>query len=282
MTVAVVVKVFDGIVLAADSATTLTLPGAHQVWNNADKIFHLHRRMPLAMMTWGLGSIGPASIATLAKDFRRRLMGEDADYSDWELALDWTVQGVAERVVEMFYEDLFKTEFPDPNSPLPPGLELGLLVVGYSSGERQAEAWQINITSNSVAPTPTKIIDIEQHGWIAFAQPEATQRLFSGIDPTLATQLQAAVDPSVWATIAPLIELQQRQPAPPMMPFADAIGLARLLVQTTVAYSHYLLGPDTVGGEVEVAGINRHEGFRWINRKHYYPVELNPMGHGHA
>lgn len=282
MTVAVVVKVFDGIVLAADSATTLALPGSHQVWNNADKIFHLHRGKPLAMMTWGLGSIGAASIATLAKDFRRRLMGDDPDFPDWKLGDTWTVEDIASRVVELFYDDLFKTEFPDPNQPLPAGLELGLLVVGYSSGERQSEAWQVTITSASAAPTPVKIIDIPEHGWIAFAQPEATPRLFTGIDPVLAQQIQATVDPAEWAKIAPLIQQQQRQPAPPMMPFADAIGLARLLVQTTVAYSHYLLGPDTVGGEVEVAGINRHEGFRWVNRKHYYPPELNPMGHGHA
>ena len=282
MTVAVVVKVFDGIGLAADSATTLTLPGSYQVWNNADKIFHLHRGKPLAMMTWGLGSIGAASIATLAKDFRRRLMGDDPDFQDWELTDVWTVEDVANRVVEMFYDDLFKTEYSDPSQPLPPGLELGLLVVGYSSGEKQSEAWQITITSHVTAPTPVKIIDLDQHGWLAFAQPEATQRLFTGIDPSLVQQIQAVLDPTEWAKIAPLIQAQQRQPAPPMMPFADAIGLARLLVQTTVAYSHYLLGPDTVGGEVEVAGINRHEGFRWVNRKHYYPTELNPMGHGHA
>src|SRR4051794_25730890 len=55
MTVAVVVKVFDGIVVAADSATTLPLAnGSAQVYNNANKIFHLHRRLPLAAMTWGL------------------------------------------------------------------------------------------------------------------------------------------------------------------------------------------------------------------------------------
>ena len=52
MTVAVAVKVFDGIVLAADSATTLQLPagGAH-VYNNASKVFHLHRKLPVGAMT---------------------------------------------------------------------------------------------------------------------------------------------------------------------------------------------------------------------------------------
>ena len=48
VTVAVAVKVFDGIVLATDSATTLPLgESAAQVYNGADKLFHLHREYPL-------------------------------------------------------------------------------------------------------------------------------------------------------------------------------------------------------------------------------------------
>jgi hypothetical protein len=35
------------------------------------------------------------------------------------------------------------------------------------------------------------------------------------------------------------------------------------------------MGPDIVGGPIEVAGVNLHEGFKWINRKHYYSLELN-------
>ncbi|MEV6559278.1 hypothetical protein AB0M22_26430 [Nocardia sp. NPDC051756] len=68
MTVAVWVKVFDGIVLSTDSATTLAHPLGEQVYNNADKIFNLHRALPVAAMTWGLGHVGPASISTLATE----------------------------------------------------------------------------------------------------------------------------------------------------------------------------------------------------------------------
>lgn len=60
------------------------------------------------------------------------------------------------------------------------------------------------------------------------------------------------------------------------MPFADAIQLAKFLVDVTIGYTRYLLGPDTVGGQVELAGISRHEGFKWVMRKHYYSRELNP------
>jgi hypothetical protein len=49
------IKVHDGLVLATDSAMTVQLQdGSHQVYNNADTIFNLHRRLPVAAMTWGL------------------------------------------------------------------------------------------------------------------------------------------------------------------------------------------------------------------------------------
>ncbi len=139
VTVAVFVKVFDGIVLATDSATTFELQnGSHQVYNNANKIFHLHRRLPVAAMTWGLGNIGSASIATLAKDLRRRFMGRDPEAEDWVLGPhDYTIKLVAHRLVDMFYDELYVTEHPEDAETRP---ELGMLVEGYSACERQAEA----------------------------------------------------------------------------------------------------------------------------------------------
>jgi hypothetical protein len=280
MTVAVVVKVFDGIVLATDSATTFQLEGGGaQVYNNANKIFHLHRRLPIAAMTWGLGSIGSASIATLAKDLRRRLMGQDPEHADWELPDDWTVKQVAERVVEMFYDELFLTEFPDEADP--PVSPLGLLVAGYSTGERQAEAWQLTLLKANDRPTLVQTVTIADYGWMSFAQPEATERLFYGIDPSLYSQLKSTLDGQAWASIEPILQSAWRMPVASAMPFPDAIDLAKFLVEVTAQYSHLLMGPDTVGGVVEVAGINRHEGFRWVNRKHYYPSDLNPWGPSH-
>lgn len=112
MTVAVAVKVYDEIVLAADSATTFAVldPDGNQidkqVFNNANKVFQLHRSKPLGALTWGQGSIGPASIATLAKDFRHRIMGKDPDHK-WELSDDYTVEQVVERFVEMMNGELY-------------------------------------------------------------------------------------------------------------------------------------------------------------------------------
>jgi hypothetical protein len=272
MTVAAAVKVFDGIVLATDSATTLPLNGGGaQVYNNANKIFHLHRDKPIAAMTWGLGSIGDASISTLAKDLRRRLMGKDSDF-DWALEDDYTIEGVMDRLLEMMYDELYSKILAQ--APIVP--ELGFLVAGYSGGAKQAEAWRVVFESCTVRPAPTLEIGVGQSGWAVWAQAEATQRLFNGYDPTLPGKLAAVVDPGKMPQVMQVLDGERRMAVPPPMPFADAIKFAQFLVDTTAGYTHFLLGPDTVGGQTEIAGISRHEGFKWIERKHYYPVGLNP------
>lgn len=282
MTVAVAVKVFDGIVLAADSATTLPLDGGSaQVYNSANKVFHLHRRYPIGAMTWGLGSIGSASISTFTKDLRRRLMGKDPDHLDWELNDGYTVEQVAGRLIEMIYDDVYLNEYKGA-ATLPSAL--GFLVAGYSGQGKQAEGWQVIIQDPSQRPSPTLAIPYDSSGWAAFAQPDAALRLFNGFDPALPAELEAILDKPSWEAVQGLLLSGrfQRQPVVASMPFGDAISLARFIVDVTVGYSRYLLGPDTVGGPVEVAGINRHEGFKWISRKHYYRAELNPEEPRHA
>jgi hypothetical protein len=273
VTVAVAVKVFDGIVLATDSASTMALAqGGAQVWNNANKIFQLHRRYPVAAMTWGLGNVGSASIATLAKDLRRRLMGRDPAYPDWQMDDAYTVEGVANRLVDMIYDELYQPEFA--GEAMPP--TLGMFVAGYCPDGQHAEAWLIEMVDSATRPSPVLAIGQGQAGWVSYAQPEATMRLFTGFDPDLEQQLQAVLPATEMAKVTPILKGLHRTAVVAPMPFADAIAFARFLVDVTVGYSRATLGPDTVGGPVEVAGISRHEGFKWISRKHYYDPALNP------
>jgi hypothetical protein len=31
----------------------------------------------------------------------------------------------------------------------------------------------------------------------------------------------------------------------------------------------------TVGGPTEIAAITKHEGFKWVQRKHFFPRDVN-------
>lgn len=60
------------------------------------------------------------------------------------------------------------------------------------------------------------------------------------------------------------------------MPIPDVIELAEFLISTTINYTRFKEGSQTVGGPVEVAAITKYEGFKWVSRKIYYTSELNP------
>jgi hypothetical protein len=60
------------------------------------------------------------------------------------------------------------------------------------------------------------------------------------------------------------------------MPIKDAIDVAEFLVQTTINFSKFSPGASTVGGPIDIAAITKHEGFKWIKRKHYYNGDINP------
>jgi hypothetical protein len=66
MSIIVSVKINDGIVMAADSATTFTWPDGKpgQIYEHAIKIVNLIKGAPVGVMTCESGGIGNASIAT--------------------------------------------------------------------------------------------------------------------------------------------------------------------------------------------------------------------------
>jgi hypothetical protein len=61
----------------------------------------------------------------------------------------------------------------------------------------------------------------------------------------------------------------------PAMPIQDAIDVARFTVETSGKFARYGIRPETIGGPTELAAITKHEGFKWVSRKHYYTSELN-------
>lgn len=283
MTIAISVKVHDGVVLAADSASTLTGVGPNgettvlNVYNNANKIVNLRKGMPVGVVTWGAGAIGPASITTVFKDIREMFSGRSLppDGSDWTIqdgALD--VGLVAERVKSYIYDHLYVNEFgAGPGKP-----EMGMVVAGYSSGAAHAEEYRIlidaqgqcSIDALNVGPTC---------GITVGGQPQTISRLVLGIDPAMQAVLEGALGVSPTQSGQAVALLQQHLQLPVVqdpMPFKDAIDLTEFLVNATIQMSRFLPGPATVGGPIEIAAISKHEGFKWVSRKHYYDSSFNP------
>src|ERR1700691_4101041 len=136
MSIAVAISVHDGVVLAADSASTLAagavgLPGlvgpqqiAMNVYNNANKIANLYKGIPIGCVGFGSGSIGSAWISTLLKDFRTRLMtGLEKDFD----SKTYTMEGVSKLLLQFLEQ---RAQRLGSNDPKP---TLGLILGGYSA-----------------------------------------------------------------------------------------------------------------------------------------------------
>jgi hypothetical protein len=278
MTIAISLKVNDGLVLAADSASTLSEPqGVVNVYNHANKIFNLRKGLPIGAITWGSGGIGTSSISTLIKDLRRRFNGAEPDYHDWELDPEnYSVAEVANRLKDFIYGEQYLSATADwpEDEEKPP---LGFVVAGYSSGEALAEEYQFTIEGGELIDQEMR--EKAESGVTWNGQPEAITRLIFGMGRDMPLALEEDLGVPTDQIIPALEVLKQRLSIDLVhaaMPFGDAIDLAEFLVDLTVNFSRFIPGAPTVGGPIEIAAISKHEGFKWIKRKHYFNSELNP------
>jgi hypothetical protein len=273
MTVVLTVKIHDGVVLASDSATTLYDERGTiiNVYDTANKIFNLYKGLPIAAATWGGGSIGHASISTLSKELRSLLMGEDELWKIDRTA--YTLLDIANRAKQFFFDDRFAKQ-AQGQMPF-----IGYRIAGYSTGAPLPEVYDLAFTAEGCRG-PTLLRAQEDVGINWAGQTEGIQRLVLGFGSSTAPALREAGLNSERIPVA-LRALQKHNELPlafPPMPIQDAIALAEFLVKVEIELSRFASGPPIVGGPIELAVVTKHEGFKWVERKHYYSSELNPPG----
>lgn len=286
MSIAVIIGVHDGVVLAADSASTLTLGGAQpgvpagvvgvlNVYDNANKIFNLYKGRPLGCVTFGSGSIGNASISTLLKDLRAKLTANELGFSPDR----YTIKQVAEIVASFLGDECKRVS----DLALRRNINVGFLLGGYSSNEPLGESWSVEIT-NGEPGNPVELRKKHDPGISWGGMGEVLSRIVLGYSPSLLQVLSQTLrgpqgqflPAQMIQTLTPVLNATLQAPivfAP--MPIQDAIDLARFLVHSAVMFSRFTPGPQMVGGLIEIAAITKHEGFKWISRKHYYDHILN-------
>ena len=150
-------------------------------------------------------------------------------------------------------------------------------VFGYSSARPLPEVWSITIDGN-VSPEPSLLQGENDFGIRWAGETEALDRLIlgrslaivgsavkNGLDESSAIDMLSKMAPDIFECLVMSA-----------MPIQDAIDLARYLVETTIGFFKFSIArARTVGGQIEIATITKHEGFRWVDRKHFYPADLN-------
>ena len=259
MTVLVSVKINDGVVMAADSASSFA---SGMIYQHADKIVNLRQGLPIGAMVTGAGGIGNESIDTLLKDLRRRFNGEDEARRDW--ALDparYTLGEVANRLRAFLFEEKAAAQAAE--------VWTRVRLCGYSADRPLAEVWEILLLGPN-SPAPTQVQGEQDFGIRWDGEYEALSRLIfglgtgfedaaaaSGLTPEAAGDLHAKLSPTLFELL--FVEA---------MPIRDAVDLARFLVATTIGFVKFSVARrKTVGGSIAIAAITKHEGFQWVQRQ---------------
>lgn len=265
MTIAIAIATNEGIVLATDSALmSIDGRGTAQVFHQKQKLFQLHDKHPLGLVTFGLNQIGVENVGTLCHELRLMLSGKlkNGD-EDWSLGDDWTVKGVCDRVKELIFDKYYLPYF----EKLPADKRIGFFVVGFSSGERAPEVAEMSFDGQHVVGP--QIAMIKNAATIKFGGThEATHRLMLGFSPGMAKVMEeAGVEAEL---IKKVIQSAQQKLFPPIvhphMPLLEVAEVARYLVHNEKKYQQFSPEPDTVGGELQLALISRLDGFRWLQQ----------------
>lgn len=277
MTICVAIKVHDGLVFAADSTTTLATVGPdgrqiiHNTYVNANKVFNLLKGKPVVSMTSGIGNFGNRSISKISKEIRMSLsVADNPLYVDPN---EFTIQEISEKARTYILDLYLQLE----NELRPQGDHVfDYWIGGFGSENHLAELWKVQII-NGLCDEPKLILGPEVCDIAWGGQPEAINRLVLGYGQKMPDILKSAgVSDEDLPQLMGLIARNSVAPIlSPAMPIQDAIDLSAFLVDATKQYVKFCVGADTVGGETDIAAVTKHEGFKWIRRKHYYPTELN-------
>jgi hypothetical protein len=258
MSVVATVKVYDGIVLGAESMTQVTavVNGQQQLiksYENAQKIFHVGV-FPIGLLTYGIGNIGRRSMESFVHEFSQ---AEKALLSQPDQHVN--VEQTAERFFT-FMQQHYNQAFGAVPAQQQPGL--GFVVAGYSEGEHLASEWEFILPQHN-APQLVRPQNEVGASWRGVGSPFS--RLMFGFDPVLEAQLIQAGMPAAevqrFKTVASGI---QTRIAFDGMPLRDAIGYCKFIIQTTIGWCTYAMGAALCGGPVKLAQITRGSDFEWI------------------
>ncbi|MFC1935738.1 hypothetical protein ACFLX9_03130 [Chloroflexota bacterium] len=265
MSLGIAFKGPEGIVLAADSRVTLTasrqtgqvtetLPA---YFDNATKLLRVKKQRYVGAITYGVGALGqpePRTAHSYLPEFENEL-------PEWEIER-LSTEEFARRLGQFFlgrWNDAMPADYRGPN--------MMFLVGGYDEGEPYGRTYEVGIPS---APAPVERSPGAVFGVTWGGQTELADRLIQGFDravPVLAQRNLGLTDEQRDALQA---ELKGKLQAPipfQFLPLQDCVDLSIFVIRATIEIQRWMIGVRGVGGAIDVATIDRIDGFKPIQRK---------------
>jgi len=277
LTVAVAVNLSEGVILAADSAATVTDATGTQIikiYENADKVFPLGASLPsttarAGVAIYGLASIGLQSIGSYVREFEQ---GPGRIFLEGDHALKDVAEELRKFLLEKYRDALGPTleqEAGVPFDQIPDdqlqGKGLGIVLGGYSTDGRLPEIWNTEIPLHRANDSAQLKLAPGQFASSWFALSAPITRYIKGFDAALLDGLLALMrqirggkdySPQELDQIKNLVEQGEYVIPFGAMPLREGIAYARFLVELVINHHRFAVGAPVVGGKVSIGTVS--------------------------
>lgn len=269
MSICVMVKVGEGLVLASDSASTisgaptapqgLAGPSVVKVFYNATKIFQIGA-LPVGVLAWGAGSFGSRTIASLVEEFEN--LEDIASLKQDKIHIK-EIADLLFNFLKSKSDELFNG-IPGNARPI-----TGLLISGYSENRFFPEEYLMTIPLKKPSKIRPDIEGKPNFGANWYGLTDAIIRFHHGRDDRLFNIMKRiGISDDNIMELKNIIGNEIQYPVLfEAMPLYDAIEYARFIVSLVIARFRFVIGAEMCGGPIDIVTITRKQGFKWIKNK---------------
>jgi len=258
MTIAAAYLVSDGVVLGADSSTTVQISnpqggsGIVQLLTHSQKVFEVGSNARFGICTWGAGNIGKWS--------HRTIIARLSDQMNEKSTVEDAAKGLVEIVLPLVKET--GTDF------------IGYYLGGWNPENHEPACIKVEISQSGDKIEPLTL------GLCSFSgNPIFFGRVFRGFDVRLPETLKNKLRDKINSTedfdnifnnafeeiTRPLATIGYKD-----LPIREAIDFIYSYLHITVKAEKFKFGAPSCGGPIEVGFISTDRTFRWVKHKPFF------------
>jgi len=268
MSICVVVKVGEGVVLATDSAVSVLggplgpegpvgPPGVIKVFLAGRKLLQIGE-LPVGVVTWGSGSLRNRTIASFVEEF------ENAEKIRKLTPANLEIDKIADDLWKFLLKksDTYFAQVPRQSRP-----KTGVVVCGYSKQEFFPEGYGMVVPVDKPYRIRPDRDGNPNFGASWYGMTDAIIRFHYGRDPKIFAILKShGIEDNAIQKIKEEIDRSvQYRVLFEAMPLGDAIEYARFLVELTIERFRFVAGAEICGGKITLATITRKGGFEQLS-----------------
>jgi hypothetical protein len=257
MSLGIVIKGPEGLVLAAESRVTLSAESSngqkiHVNFDNATKLLSFSSpNTTVGVVNYGLAAIGLRTPHSFVPEFEAGLPLDRLSVHDF-----------AKRLSDFFmqqWQAVMPADYSGPN--------ISFVIGGFNEDEPYGRVFLVEIPK---ASTPVdQHTDQREFGLTWGGQREFVDRLVKGYDYRLPKIISDTLDlqPSQFELVEQALSSLAMSIPLQAMPLQDCVNLAIFFIRTTITAQRLTVGIRGCGGPIDVAIITRRRGLRYIQRK---------------